>query len=246
MSKMANSRVPKFGEWGTAAEAGYTVCFDQARKGRAVSPAMTPARGGGPVEIVAERNPAQGKSSPSRARGGEREGRGGSRKRDEKTPPMVETGNHVRHFSNFPPVNPNIAGGGADRRWPSADTRVGEHGQGHRSASPLHEKANAAAGGNHKGHGGGGRDTNDKQPGRPARRPGTGGAAVPKFGDWDMKARAGAGDGGYTVIFNQARAEKHKGASPAADLASAAVHPDSRRARSPGPTSRHRGCCMPW
>ncbi|KAI4365497.1 hypothetical protein MLD38_021477 [Melastoma candidum] len=187
---------------------------------------MTPAKGGEPVEIVAEQNPVQGKSSPSRARGGEREGRGGSSPRDEKTPPVVETGNHVRHFSNFPPVNPNMIGGGADHCRPSTDMRVGEHVQDHGSASPLHEKTNVAAVPNPKGQGGG--------------------AAVPKFGDWDMKARAGAGDGGYTVIFNQARAEKHKSSSPATDLASASMHLDSRHTRSPGPANRRRGCCMPW
>ncbi|KAI4340315.1 hypothetical protein MLD38_025165 [Melastoma candidum] len=189
--------VPQFGKWDSAQNAAYTVYFDQARKGRT----------GGRVI-----NPNDPEENPDLL------------PRDAAAPEVrAPSPQAPRRERPIQPVRDDA--GGMNRYNEARGHRVPARGLGGSAGSensiersPMHPRAKAPArvGGGvgvglespsweeqKKGRTRGGQTT-------PERTAGTG-AAVPRFGEWDVK-NPSAGEG-YTDIFNKVRAEKERGPS---------------------------------
>nr|ACJ84192.1 unknown [Medicago truncatula] len=227
------THVPKFGNWESNDNVPYTAYFDEARKGRTGTKMINPNDPEENVDLVLDNSssdhPPPSNTKP-RANSEDLSGKGLVRSTIESHKsldgdPKQYVDSPARHdnasnrSSNDSTPRPGV-GSADNRRRPSRQSTAGsEHSV---ERSPLHRQARAPAGrdspsweGKNNSY-----DSSHGTPGRSRLRPANRGdetpdkgAAVPKFGDWDVSNPASAD--GYTHIFNKVREERQGGAGHA-------------------------------
>ncbi|OVA06230.1 Pathogenic type III effector avirulence factor Avr cleavage site [Macleaya cordata] len=208
------SRVPEFGNWANGENVLYTVCFDNARKGKNGGKMINPNDPQqNPDFFPVDRPPVKGTPSRTRVEPEVQVGQGVIRPKNENRydPAVRRTTNDPYHQqrSDF----------GANSR-DNSRRPVRQTGAPERSIeqSPLHPHNTAKTGGR-----GGGvsspsweRKPSESNHGLAPYSPlnsrlksSEKAAAIPRFGDWDEKNPSAAE--GYTVIFNKVREDKQTG-----------------------------------
>ncbi|KAL2488201.1 RPM1-interacting protein 4 [Forsythia ovata] len=234
---MANSSVPKFGNWESEDNVPYTVYFDKARKnrgGKMINP-NDPEENPDMFPNTDSSAPAPAPSSKPQTRPGEprvsREE--GDFRQFRNSPARSENmGQRTANESNY--VSRGVRSGGHAR--PSAGSEhsierspLHPHGHARPSAgsehsierSPLHPHHQAKITGRGSGspawEGKNSHDNSHGTPGRSRLKPvaqgdesPNRGAAVPIFGEWDENDPQSAEN--FTHIFNQVRDERNNGA----------------------------------
>ncbi|MCH89035.1 RPM1-interacting protein 4-like, partial [Trifolium medium] len=219
------THVPKFGNWESNDNVPYTAYFDKARKGRTGTKMINPNDPEENVDLVLD-NSSSDLPPPSKPRANSEDLSGkGSVRPTIESHKSLEDGDR-KNYVDSPARNDNVGNrapgvGSADnRRRPSRQSTAGSEYSVERS--PLHRQARAPAGKDSPSWEGGKNsyDSSHGTPGRSRLRPANRGdetpdkgAAVPKFGDWDVSNPASAD--GYTHIFNKVREERQGGAGHA-------------------------------
>ncbi|CAL0306004.1 unnamed protein product [Lupinus luteus] len=188
------SHVPKFGNWGSE-DVPYTAYFDKARQGRTGTKMINPND--------PEENPDLAIDELHKIK--------------EDDDPKNFTDSPARHYNAG-----NKSGGHGSHGVDSADNQRRPSRQSTGSEysidpSPLHRQAKTSGRDSPTLEGKNSYDSSHGTPGRSRLKPANRGdetpdkgAAVPKFGEWDVNNPASAD--GFTHIFNQVREERQGGA----------------------------------
>ncbi|XP_030547841.1 RPM1-interacting protein 4-like isoform X1 [Rhodamnia argentea] len=230
------SRVPQFGKWNTSEDVAYTVCFDKARE----------QRGGSGMKVG---NPNDPQENPGLHLNGAPKSKFAP---PEAYKPRVAS-EEPRGQSNNPSARKdNAASRTNDSRHPHFQSHGTAYGEPHKrhagtnngydhsaGRSPLHHQAKASGGaapGSSPGAYGRSRVRADDTP--------SGGAAVPRFGEWNVNDHA-SGDG-YTTVFNRIKEEKQRrpmaAMSPGQNVHASPYAGDGKLS----PRGNPKGCCFPW
>ncbi|XP_057512042.1 RPM1-interacting protein 4-like [Actinidia eriantha] len=222
------SHVPKFGNWESEDNVPYTVYFEKARKGKGGGKMINPNNPQENPDMFPNSAPPADQVPPppcNRTEPEEPIRKGPARPIHDERRVSREDGD-LRQFTDSPARNDNP---GRKASGESAHQRPGGRGPNSgrpvRSSagseysidrSPLHphhqakvmDKGGAAP----SGEGQRSYDSSHGAPGKSKMRPRgdetpDGGAAVPRFGEWDEKNPAAADQ--YTGIFNRVREERH-------------------------------------
>ncbi|KAL6576758.1 hypothetical protein OROMI_011034 [Orobanche minor] len=251
---MARSSVPKFGNWESEDGDGvpYTAYFDKARKTRGVGgkminpndpqdPDMFPSKDPSPLAPPPSNPPPQ----KSRTKTDEPVGTGPERRGRSKEDA------DFRQFSNSPARDDKtneLSYGGRAQRVAQTARRSDRPEQGF-DRSPLHPQHQAKVTGRNNGSPAWERKNHDSSHGTPGRTrlnptargddsPDSG-AAVPKFGNWDVTK---PDEENYTHIFNQVREEKN---TKAGNVSGTPEHP-SYGARHQQAKEPKKPSCFCW
>ncbi|KAL2470678.1 RPM1-interacting protein 4 [Abeliophyllum distichum] len=246
---MANSNVPKFGNWESEDNVPYTVYFEKARKNRGgkminpndpeenpdmfpntESPAPAPAPAPAPLSKPQTR---PGEQRVSREEGDFRQFR--------NSPAQSENmGQRTANESNY--VSRGVRSGGHARPSSGSEHSI--------ERSPLHPHHQAKI----TGRGSGspaweGKNSYDSSHGTPGRsrlksvaqgdESPDRGAAVPKFGEWDENDPQSAEN--FTHIFNQVRDERNNGAGNVSGTPKHSSHGAQNQH-----SKNHKTRCFPW
>lgn len=248
------SRVPQFGKWNAGDDVAYTVYFEKAREQRGnggvkvgnpndpqENPNLHPK--GAPESKFAPPPPRKPRFSTEEPRGPEP-----SRKLQER---------RARADDSDPrrSVNPSAGKDNAASRTNDSRHQYSSHGAAYgepykRQAgnpgydhsferSPHHHQAKSpgrAAYGSSPGAQGRSQMRADDSSSR--------GAAVPRFGDWNVNDPA-SGDG-YTDVFNRIKEEKQRGPGAAMSPGPNVRASPYTGNRKPNPRDNPKGCCFPW
>ncbi|XP_027334769.1 RPM1-interacting protein 4-like [Abrus precatorius] len=220
------SHVPKFGNWESGDNVPYTAYFDKARQGRTGTKIINPNDPEENSDFALD-NPSSDNIPPSKPRvNSDDPSEKGSLHSTNELHKSIEDG-EPKHFIDSPARHDNLGsrsgsdsttrqgvGGSADnRRRPSRQSTGSEYSI---ERSPLHRHARATGRDSPSWEGKSSYDTSHGTPGRSRLRPVNRGdetpdkgAAVPKFGEWDVNNPASAD--GYTHIFNKVREERQGG-----------------------------------
>ncbi|RDX76948.1 RPM1-interacting protein 4 [Mucuna pruriens] len=202
------SHVPKFGNWDSGENVPYTAYFDKARKGRTGARIINPNDPEENSDFSLD-NPSSDHLPPSKPRVVSEDPYGKGSLHLEDDP---------KHFADSPARHDNAGNRSGSRGVGAADNRRRHSMQSTGSEysierSPLHRQARAPGKDSPQWEG---KNSYEGTPGRSRLRPVNRGdetpdkgAAVPKFGDWDVNNPASAD--GFTHIFNKVREEKQGG-----------------------------------
>ncbi|KAK7304518.1 hypothetical protein VNO77_42399 [Canavalia gladiata] len=208
--RLQRSHVPKFGNWESEENVPYTAYFDKARKGKTGTKMINPndpeENSDFGVDI-----PSSEHLPPSKPRVSSEDpsGKGSLQSTDESHRSMEDA--DPKHFIDSPARHG--VGSADNRRRPSRQSTGSKHSI---ERSPLHRQARAQGRESPAWEGKNAYDSSHGTPGRSRLRPANQGeetpdkgAAVPKFGDWDVNNPASAD--GYTHIFNKVREDRQGG-----------------------------------
>lgn len=204
------SHVPKFGNWDSGENVPYTAYFDKARKGRTGARIINPNDPEENSDLSID-NLSSDQLPPTKPR---------ANSEDTPRKGSLHSEDDPKHFVDSPARHDNVSSrsgsrshgvGSADnRRRPSMQSTGSEYSI---DRSPLHRQARAQGRDSPQWEG---KNSYEGTPGRSRLRPVNRGdetpdkgAAVPKFGDWDVNNPASAD--GFTHIFNKVREEKQGG-----------------------------------
>nr|AFK45254.1 unknown [Lotus japonicus] len=217
------SHVPKFGNWDGEDNVPYTAYFDKARKDRTGTKMINPNDPEENSDLVLDNNLPPSKSKPG-VDSEDPSGKGSARSTYESHRSMAD--GDPKQFVDSPARQANDSApryggqgvGSADnRKRPSRQSTGSEYSI---ERSPLHRQAKTPGRDSPSWEGKSSYDSNHGTPGRSRLRPVNRGdetpekgAAVPKFGEWDVSNPASAD--GFTHIFNKVREERQGGAGNA-------------------------------
>ncbi|XP_020204075.1 RPM1-interacting protein 4 [Cajanus cajan] len=205
------SHVPKFGNWDSGDNVPYTAYFDKARKGRTGARIINPNDPEENSDLSAE-NLSSDQLPPSKPR---------VFSEDPPRKVSLHSEDDPKHFIDSPARHDNAGsrsgsrshgvGSAENRRRPSTQSTGSEFSI---DRSPLHRQARAPGRDSPQWEGKNSYESSQGTPGRSRFKPRGDetpdkGAAVPKFGDWDVNNPASAD--GFTHIFNKVREEKQGG-----------------------------------
>ncbi|XP_061337417.1 RPM1-interacting protein 4-like isoform X2 [Gastrolobium bilobum] len=218
------SHVPKFGNWESEDDVPYTAYFDKARKGRTGIKIINPNDPEENSDLVPDDSLSDSLAPSSKPIVDK-----GSAQSTNELRKSLEDGD-PKHFIDSPARHDNAGNKSASDSAP----RHGGHGVGSNDSrrrpsrqstgseysierSPLHRQARTPGRDSPSLEGKNSYDSSHGTPGRSRLRPVNRGdetpdkgAAVPKFGEWDVTNPASAD--GYTHIFNKVREERQGGA----------------------------------
>ncbi|XP_057483108.1 RPM1-interacting protein 4-like [Actinidia eriantha] len=215
------SHVPKFGNWESEDNVPYTVYFDKARKGRGGGKMINPNDPEENPDMFPNNAPPADQAPPPHTRTEPEEPirKGPARPTHERR--VSREDGDLRQITDSPARNDNpgrrTSGERSGGRGPNSSRPVRSSAGSEYSMdwSPLHphhqakvmDKGSASPG----GEGRKSYDNSHGAPGKSKMRPRgdetpDGGAAVPRFGEWDDDP---ASADNYTGIFNRVREEKH-------------------------------------
>ncbi|KAF8014779.1 hypothetical protein BT93_H0548 [Corymbia citriodora subsp. variegata] len=250
------SRVPQFGKWSTSEDIAYTVYFDKAREQRGTGGGLKVGNPNDPQENpnLHPKGAPESKFAPPPAhkpRFVAEESRGPEPARKAQERRARADDSDPRRSGNSSASKDNAASRSNDSRHQrqSPGAAYGEPykrqagpnpGYDHSAErSPFHHQAKGSGGaayGSSPGANGRSRMRADDSP--------SSGAAVPRFGDWNVNDPA-SGDG-YTDVFNRIKEERQRG--PGAAMSSGPnVHASPYTGnRKPNPRDNPKSCCFPW
>ncbi|KAK7286824.1 hypothetical protein RJT34_22098 [Clitoria ternatea] len=222
------SHVPKFGNWDSGENVPYTAYFDKARKGRTGTKMINPNDPEENLDSALDNPSSDHLPPPSKPKviSEDSSGKGSLHSMNELNKSMED--GDPKHFIDSPARHDNVGSGSGDsttrpgghavgsadnRRRPSRQSTGSEYSI---ERSPLHRQAKAPGRDSPSWEGKNSYDSGHGTPGRSRLRPANRGdetpdkgAAIPKFGDWDVTNPAAAD--GYTHIFNKVREERQGG-----------------------------------
>ncbi|XP_057736538.1 RPM1-interacting protein 4-like isoform X1 [Arachis stenosperma] len=208
------SHVPKFGNWESGENVPYTAYFDKARKDRTGTKMINP---NDPEENsdLSFYNSSSDQLPPAIPGTDSEHPSGKGSKTSTHELQKSKEDSDAKPFVDSPARQASQGVGSADnRRRPSRQSTGSEYSI---ERSPLHRQARAPGKDSPSWEGKNSYDSSHGTPGRSRLRPANRGdetpdkgAAVPKFGEWDVSNPASAD--GYTHIFNQVREERQGGA----------------------------------
>ncbi|KAK7287373.1 hypothetical protein RIF29_00646 [Crotalaria pallida] len=232
------SHVPKFGNW-ESEDVPYTAYFDKARQGRTGTKMINPNDPEENPDLSIDSEDPSGKGSvrPTQE----------LHKTREDGDPKHFTDSHARHYNAG-----NRSGGHGGHGVGSADngrrhSRQSAGSEYSIERSPLHRHAKTPGRDSPSWEGKNSYDSSHGTPGRSRLKPVNRadespdkGAAVPKFGEWDVSNPASAD--GYTHIFNKVREERQGGAGHTPGT------PNERPRAIPRKTTDDKAqcCCFGW
>ncbi|KAL2319275.1 hypothetical protein Fmac_028244 [Flemingia macrophylla] len=205
------SHVPKFGNWDSGENVPYTAYFDKARKGRNVARIINPNDPEENSDLSAD-NLSSDQLPPSKPRVvSEDPPRKGSLHSEDDPKHFVDSPARQENAGSRSGSRSHGVGSADNRRRPSTQSAGSEYSI---ERSPLHRQARAPGRDSPQWEGKNSYESNQGTPGRSRLRPQGDettekGAAVPKFGDWDVNNPSSAD--GFTHIFNKVRQEKQGG-----------------------------------
>ncbi|CAL5195495.1 unnamed protein product [Lathyrus oleraceus] len=252
------THVPKFGNWEGSDNVPYTAYFDKARKGRTGTKMINPNDPEENPDLVDNSSSEQPPPSKSKPRVDSEDlyGKGSARatielrKSLEDGDPKQYADSPARHDNvgnrSSNDSTPRLGVGSADnRRRPSRQSTAGSEYSVERS--PLHRQAKAPGKDSPSLEAKNSYDSSHGTPGRSRLRPVNRGdetpekgAAVPKFGEWDVSNPASAE--GYTHIFNKVRAERQGGPGHAPGTPNERPHV----IRNQPSNGKVQCCCFAW
>ncbi|XP_050874151.1 RPM1-interacting protein 4 isoform X1 [Lathyrus oleraceus] len=257
--RQQRTHVPKFGNWEGSDNVPYTAYFDKARKGRTGTKMINPNDPEENPDLVLDNSsseqPPPSKSKP-RVDSEDLYGKGSARatielrKSLEDGDPKQYADSPARHDNvgnrSSNDSTPRLGVGSADnRRRPSRQSTAGSEYSVERS--PLHRQAKAPGKDSPSLEAKNSYDSSHGTPGRSRLRPVNRGdetpekgAAVPKFGEWDVSNPASAE--GYTHIFNKVRAERQGGPGHAPGTPNERPHV----IRNQPSNGKVQCCCFAW
>ncbi|XP_004510259.1 RPM1-interacting protein 4 isoform X2 [Cicer arietinum] len=252
------THVPKFGNWNSGDNVPYTAYFDKARQGRTGTKMINPNDPEENSDLVFD-NSSSDHLLPSQSKpkvdSEDPSGKGSARSSNELHKSLKD--GDPKNYVNSPARQDNVSNknandstprvgvGSADnRRRPSRQNTGSEYSV---DRSPLHRQARAPGRDSPSSEGKNSYDSSHGIPGRSRLRPANRvdetpdkGAAVPKFGEWDVSNPASADS--YTHIFNKVREEKQGGAGYAPGTPNERPHVIRRQPAN----GKAQCCCFAW
>ncbi|KAG4938701.1 hypothetical protein AAZX31_16G083300 [Glycine max] len=207
------SHVPKFGNWDSGENVPYTAYFDKARKGRTGTRIINPNDPEENADLSFD-NPSSDNLPPTRPRTNSEDQSGkGSLHLEDDPKNFIESPARHDNVSSRSGSRSHGVGSADNRRRHSTQSTGSEYSI---ERSPLHRQARAPGRDSPQWEPKNSYDSSQGTPGRSRLRPANRGdetpdkgAAVPKFGDWDVNNPASAD--GFTHIFNKVREERQGG-----------------------------------
>ncbi|KAK7382692.1 hypothetical protein VNO80_01676 [Phaseolus coccineus] len=239
------SHVPKFGNWDSGDNVPYTAYFDKARKGRTGAKIINPNDPEENSDLGLD-NPSSEHLPPSKPRVSSEDPSGkGSLHLEDDPKPFIDSPARHDNVSNRSGSRSHGVPSADNRRRPSMQSAGSEHSI---DRSPLHRQARPPGRDSPQWEPKNSYDNIQGTPGRSRLRQANRGdetpdkgAAVPKFGDWDVNNPASAD--GFTHIFNKVREERQGG--PAQD-APGTLNGRPQQNRGQFNDDKVQCCCFAW
>ncbi|XP_030454748.1 RPM1-interacting protein 4-like [Syzygium oleosum] len=242
------SRVPQFGKWNTDEDVAYTVYFEKAREQRGgvgvkvgnpndpqENPELHP--NGAPESKFAPPPGPKPRVATEESRGPEPARMAQDRRARADDSDLRRSINpSVRKDNAASRTNDSRQASGEPYKRPAGSNPGYDHSA---DRSPLHHQAKASGGAAYGsspgGHGRARARADDSL---------SGGAAVPKFGEWNVNDPA-SGDG-YTDVFNRIKEERQRGPGTAMSPGPNVRGSPYTGNRKPNPRDNPKSCCCPW